>query len=403
MRTYRELFGVAEFGVLFSSVSLRYAGATMQGIALGTLVYAHTGSALLSALSMFGPSAAQVLGAATLLSFADRVRPRTTLVGVGTASTITTLALAVPGLPVGALLAIVFASGLVSAFGGGVQWGLLNEIVPADGYLLARSLFTMSSGVMQMAGFGLGGVLIASTSARTTLVIAAGLHTAATLLARLGLRERPPRASGRASVRATWRDNRLLWGERHRRCLYLAMWVPNGLIVGCEALFIPYSTRWSGLLLSASALGMLGGDLLVGRLLAPNGRRRLISPLRLLLATPYLLFALAMPIGVAAALVVIASVGYGSTLVLQEQLLARTPHDLSGHALGLQSSGMLTMQAVGAAIAGALARELPTGATITVLAAASTLVTLSLTPGLGARPASPRRSRAQARSTVRLG
>jgi predicted MFS family arabinose efflux permease len=317
-----------------------------------------------------------------LLSFADRVRPRATLVGVGTAFAMTTVALALPGLPVGALLAIVFVSGLVSAFGGGVQWGLLNEIVPSDGYLLARSLFTMSSGVTQMAGFGLGGLLVAATSARTALVIAAGLHAAAALLARLGLRERPPRASGRASVRATWHDNRLLWSERRRRSLYLAMWVPNGLIVGCEALFIPYSTRWSGLLLSASALGMLSGDLLVGRFLGPNGRGRLISPLRLLLATPYLLFALAMPIGAAAALVAIASIGYGSTLLLQERLLAVTPPELSGHALGLQSSGMLTMQAVGAAVAGALARQLPIGVTMTVLAVASTVVTLVLTPAL---------------------
>jgi hypothetical protein len=129
---------------------------------------------------------------------------------------------------------------------------------------------------------------------------------------------------------------------------------------------------------------MLSGDLLVGRFLGPNGRGRLISPLRLLLATPYLLFALAMPIGAAAALVAIASIGYGSTLLLQERLLAVTPPELSGHALGLQSSGMLTMQAVGAAVAGALARQLPIGVTMTVLAVASTVVTLVLTPALRA-------------------
>jgi len=384
VRTYRELFGLAEFGALFASVSLRYAGGTMQGIALGTLVYLRTGSPLLAALSMVGPSAAQVLGAATLLSFADRVRPRAALVGMGWAFAATTAALALPGLPVGALLLIVFVSGLVSAFGGGVQWGLLNQIVPRDGYVLARSLFTMASGVMQMVGFGLGGALVAATSARTTLVIAAALHGGSAVLARARLRDHPPRVSGRASVRATWRDNRLLWGESRRRYLYLAMWVPNGLIVGCEALFVPYSTRWAGLLLSSSALGMLGGDLLVGRFLTPARRRRLIEPLRLLLAGPYLLFGFALPVWVAAALVVLASVGYASTLLLQEQLLAVTPPELSGHALGLSSSGMLTMQAVGAVLAGALATQLPPGATMACLAVASTLVTLVLTPGLRA-------------------
>lgn len=382
MRTYRDLFGVSEFGALFSSVSLRYAGATMEGIALATLVYQRTGSALLSALSMFGPSAAQMLGAATLLSFADRVRPRACLALMGWAFAVATAALAIPGLPVGALLAIVFLAGLVSAFGGGVQWGLLNEIVPRDGYVLARSLFTMASGVMQMAGFGLGGALVAATSARTTLIFAAVLHAGSAVLVRVGLRDRAPRLSGRASVRATWRDNRLLWSEMRRRYLYLAMWVPNGLIVGCEALFVPFSTRWAGLLLSSSALGMLSGDLLVARFLTPRRRQRLIEPLRLLLAAPYLLFGLALPIGVAAGLVVIASVGYASTLLLQEQLLAVTPAELSGHALGLHSSGMLTMQAVGALLAGALASVLPPGATMACLAVASMFVTLALTPGL---------------------
>lgn len=382
MRTYRDLFGVPEFGALFTSVSLRYAGATMEGIALATLVYLRTGSALLSALSMFGPSAAQMLGAATLLSFADRVRPRACLAGMGWAFAATTAALATPGLPVGALLAIVFVAGLVSAFGGGVQWGLLNEIVPRDGYVLARSLFTMASGVMQMVGFGLGGALVAATSPRTTLMIAAVLHAGSAVLVRLGLRDRAPRVSGRASIRATWRDNRLLWSELRRRYLYLAMWVPNGLIVGCEALFVPYSTRWAGLLLSSSALGMLSGDVLVGRFLTPGRRQRLIEPLRILLAAPYLLFGFGLPIGVAAVLVVIAGVGYASTLLLQEQLLAVTPAELSGHALGLQSSGMLTMQAVGALLAGALAGVLPPGTTTACLAVASMLVTLALTPGL---------------------
>jgi predicted MFS family arabinose efflux permease len=158
--------------------------------------------------------------------------------------------------------------------------------------------------------------------------------------------------------------------------------VPNGLIVGCEALFVPYSTRWAGLLLSSSAVGMLSGDLVVGRFLVPGRRQRLIEPLRLLLAAPYLLFGFGLPIGVAAALVVIASAGYAATLLLQEQLLGATPVELSGHALGLYSSGMLTMQAVGAVLAGALASFLPPGATMACLAVASMLVTLALTPGL---------------------
>jgi hypothetical protein len=73
MLRYRDLRDVTEFVPLFSTVTVRYGAMTLQGIALGVLVYDRTGSPLLTALSMFGPSLAQVLGALTMLSLADRV------------------------------------------------------------------------------------------------------------------------------------------------------------------------------------------------------------------------------------------------------------------------------------------------------------------------------------------
>jgi hypothetical protein len=61
---------------------------------------------------------------------------------------------------------------------------------------------------------------------------------------------------------------------------------------------------------------------------------------------------------------------------LQQRLLAIVPDELSGHALGLHSAGMLTTQALAAALAGTLAQALPPAAVMTVLAAASVAVTL---------------------------
>jgi MFS family permease len=377
MRTYRELLGVAEFRALFGVACLRYVGATVTGIALGTLVYARTGSPLLSALSMFGPSAAQVLGAATLLSWADRVRPRAALVTIGGSYTAVALLLAVPW-SVGWLLAVALLSGLIGSVDGGIQWGLVREVVPANGYVLARSAFTVAAGFTQILGFGAGGVLVNVVGSRPTLLIAAGAFAASSLAARLGLRDRPRRAGDRASVRTTWRDNRRLLGTPERRALYLMMWVPNGLVVGCEALFIPYSPRWAGLLMCGAALGMLAGDLLVARVLRPAARSRFAAVLRLVLAAPYLPFALGLPLPVAVVAVAVASVGYAAGLLLQQRLLAIVPDELSGHTLGLHSAGMLTTQALAAALAGALAEVLPPATAMTVLAAASVAVTLAM-------------------------
>jgi MFS family permease len=386
MRTYRQVFRVAEFTPLFVATSVRTAAATMSGLALSTLVYARTGSALLSALSMFGASFAQVIAAATLLSVADRVRPRAAMVTIGVAFAVATLTLTIPACPVWLLLTIVLSTGLVSAAGSGVQWGLVNEILPEGGYILGRSMFNMSVGVMQIVGFAAGGTLVALASARGALLIAAALYLASAVLLRAGLSERPARAAGRPSIRETWAGNVLLWSSPARRDVYLAMWVPNGLIVGCEALFVPYAPRSAGALFVAAAIGMLAGDTALGRFVPTTWRRRLISPLRLLLAVPYLLFAAHLPTPIAVVAVCVASVGYGASLLLQDRLIALTPDDLRGHALGLHTSGMLTMQAVGATSAGLVAEHLSPASAMTILAIASVVTTVALTPRL-LRPA----------------
>jgi hypothetical protein len=378
MRTYRELFATNEFTALFATVSAQVAAQTVSGIALGTLVYGATGSPLLSALSMFGASFAQVIGAATLLSAADRLPPRAALTGLATFAALSTALLALPGLPVCGVLAVVLVQGLVASIGGGVRFGLLCEIVPAGGYLLGRSLLNMSVGAMQIVGFAGGGLLLAAASPSAVLLAGAALSLLAAVIARLGLSARRPRASGRASIRATWRGNRDLLSSPARRAVYLGLWVPNGLIVGCEALFVPYSPRAAGALFVATALGMLAGDALAGRVLPARWRRPLTSPVQLLLAVPFLAFAAGPPLWVAVGLAAVASVGYCGSLLLQDRLVALTPPDLRGHSLGLHSSGMFTMQAVGATIAGTVAQTMPPGHAMAVMAAASITVSLLL-------------------------
>jgi MFS family permease len=386
VKTYRELFRVPEFTPLFITASARYAASTMSGLALSTIVFTRTGSPLLSVLAMFGSSFAQLIGVATLLSTADRARPRPALTALGLGFTIATLALAAPGLPVSVLLGIELGSGLLNAATGGIQWGLMNEIVPDGGYILGRSIFNMTVGVMHILGYAAGGALVALISSRGALLSAAGLYLLSTAMARVGLSDRPPRILGRPSIRETWSGNKRLWSSPARRSVYLALWVPNGLIVGCEALFVPYDPHSAAILFVAAASGMLAADTALGRFLPVRWRPRLISPLRLLLAAPYVLFAAQPPIALALIAVTIASLGYGASLLLQERLLALTPPSSHGQALGLHNSGMLAMQAIGATLAGLVSEHTSPATAITIMAIASLLVTVALTPRLRVSP-----------------
>ena len=226
---------------------MQVAATTVTGLALGTLVYAATRSPLLSALSHVRPltrPADRRHGAAVGGRPAAAARRHR---GIALAFALGTAGQAIPGLPVWAIFAIAAGLGTIASLGGGVRYGLLNEILPAEGYLLGRSVLNMSVGIMQICGFAVGGVLVAILSPRGALLAGAVLYLIAAAIARLGLSRRAPRTAGRPSIAQTWRNNAQLWSCVPRRYVYLALWVPNGLIVGCESLFVPYAPRHAGL------------------------------------------------------------------------------------------------------------------------------------------------------------
>lgn len=244
--------------------------------------------------------------------------------------------------------------------------------------MLGRSVYNMLWGLTQMAGFATGGALLALLSPPTCLLLAAGLYVLSALVNRLGLTARPPRATGRPSVAATWRANALLWSSRPRRLTYLGLWVPNGLIVGSDSLYVSYAPQAAGTLYAFGALGMFAGDMAVGRLVPPAVRPRLATPLRLLLAVPYLFFVLRPGVALSAVAVTVASVGFAASLVLQERLMSLTPDDLTGQSLGLHGTGMAALQGIGAVLAGTLAQLTSPATAMTLMATASVIATLTL-------------------------
>ena len=378
MRSYRTLFRTPEFTPFLLSFAASAAALTIGGLALGTLVFRTTGSPFLSAVSMFGPQLAQLLGATFLLSGADRLPPRATLSGIGLVYAAGTAVLALPALPIWVVFVVLLVQGLVASLGGGVRGGLLNEILTKDGYVLGRSVYNMLWGLIQMAGFAAGGLLLTHFSARTCLLLAAVLYAASAVVTRLGLTARPPRSTGRPSVSATWRTNALLWASRPRRLTYLGLWIPNGLVVGSDSLYVSYAPSAAGTLYAFGALGMFVGDMAVGRLVPPAVRPRLATPLRLLLAVPYLFFFLRPGVALSAVAVTVAAVGFAASLVLQERLMSLTPDDLTGQALGLHATGVVAAQGVGATLAGSVAQLTSPADAMTLMALASLAVTLAL-------------------------
>ena len=386
MRTYRELLGVAEFRTLFVTQCLTMAAGATSGLALGTIVHAETGSAVLTGLSMFGGPLVALLASTFVLAASDTVRPRRALVVSAAVIGAADLVQALPGMPWPARFGLLAVVWLVLSTSAGAGVALMADLLPDDAFVLGRSTLNIAVGSMQVVAYGVGGLLLIALSPGQLFLVAAGCSALAALLLRTRLADRPARATGPV-VRRTREVNRALLGSRVLRPLYLSSWVPNGLIVGCEALYIPFAGQQAGYLLAATAAGMLTGDVVVGRFLPHHVRDRLVNPLRFLLAAPFLLFWFEPSIGVAMALGLVAAIGYADSLPLQERMVAHTPDDRLGQMLGLRGAGLRAGQALGALVAGTTADLLgvgpeAAGRAMALMAAASILVSVALVPGL---------------------
>ena len=387
--TYRSLFAIREFRVLFFDRCVVVISVAASGLALATITYQQTRSAVLSGLAMFGGPLVSLIVSQLLLASSDRVRPRVAMMSQTGAALVSDALQLVPGMPWQARFGLLAIPYVTYAMFAGTRWVLVREIVPEGSYILARSTMNLAEGGMQVAGYGIGGIALLWLSPRGLFAAAALADLVSLVIVRFGLRDRPARGGHGKVVRHTAAVNRRLLRSPVTRPLYLALWVPNGLVVGCESLFVPYGNTASGghgslagWLFASTAAGAMAGDLAVGRFVPPGWRDRFIGPLRLLLAAPYLLFFLNPPPMAAVTLGFLAATGYAASLPLQDRLIRHTDDAVQGQVLGLHMNGMMTWQAIGALIAGTAASFLPPPTAMGTMAAASTAVTLLLIPGL---------------------
>lgn len=388
MTTYRQVLAEPRFRLLFITRSLAIAADTLRILALSVLVFAVTGSPLLGAITYGIGFLPQVVGVTLFGALADRVRPRRLIVAGYALESATAAVLALAHLPIWAsLLLVAVVAGLTPVFGG-ASARLVAEVLTGDAYVLGRSLSSMSSSAAQLLGLAGGGVAVATLGARHALLVGAACHLMAAAAVRLRLPDldvpaaRPAR-SARSAFRQSLTGNRLLFRDPEVRLLMLAQWLPPAFVAGAESLIIAYASRRgfpagsAGFLLACLPVGMLAGDLVVGRFLRDATRERLVVPLVGVLGVPLLAIAADPPFAVTAALLAITGTGFAYGLGIQRRFLDALPEERRGQAFGLLSSGLMTLQGVGPAVFGALAEVTPIRYAM-ALAGAATVATAVL-------------------------
>ncbi|MDG4768387.1 MFS transporter [Solwaraspora sp. WMMD406] len=383
--TFRDLFAVAEFRVIFASYGIFMIGETVKMLALSVLVFERTGSPLLAALAYVAGFLPSVLGGMFLLAYADRWRPRAVMVGYDLIRVATVAVLALGVLPPGGALALVFVVGLASPVASAARTALLPDLLDGDRYVLGRALFTITAGATQVLGFAVGGALIGLLGPYGALWSTAVTCLISAALIRFGLTDRPARVAAVAgvvrpgAVRETWRVNRQLLADRPVRGLLLANWLPGSLLVGAEGVVVPYTGGdGAGVLFMAGAAGMLLGDLVVGRWVTPARREAATPWLALLLGLPMLAFVADLGLVVAAVLFGAATFGFSYHLGLARRFLDAVPAQRRGQAFGLSHMGMMTGQGLAAGAAGLVAEWVAPGLVMAGFGALSLVATLLL-------------------------
>ncbi|MGH3204001.1 MAG: MFS transporter [Streptosporangiaceae bacterium] len=396
--TYRSVFAIGEFRVLFATLLMFVLGFEFEILGLSVLVYAQTRSAFWTALAFSMGFAPQALGGALFTSLADRLPPRLVIsAGLLTRAAPGLVIGLWPALPVPAMLVLVAVAATATPVFTAANSAVLSDVLDGDRYVLGRSVFSLTGSATQIIGLGIGGAILAVLPARR-LLLAAGLSLlAAAVVARLGLRPRPARTDGRPArsdskagqpgrgiVRATMAGNLELLADRTVRGLLLAQWLPAWFVTGAESLIVPYAGSLgqppsaASPLLAATPAGMLLGDVVVGRFCRPAARQRLAFPLAALMGAPLLALAFRPPLPVTGTVLFACGFGFAYLLGVQQPFLDSLPDRLRGQAFGLNSTGMMTGQGLIPPVTGGLAAAAGAGPAMAVAGAVTILAALLL-------------------------
>jgi predicted MFS family arabinose efflux permease len=394
---YRDVLGTAEFRAIFAANIVSMLGNVVAAVALTVLVYQQTRSPALAASVMALSFLPYLIGGALLGAAADRLPARRVLVACDLACALLIGCMAIPGVPLPALLALLFAAGLLSPVYQGARSAVLPEVLPpGPRYVLGRALMRMVAQSAQIVGYGAGGLLLTILPPRGALAADALSFAASGLVLRFGLAARPVAATRRGSMaRDSLTGIREVLAHRPTRRLLLFSWLVPACLVAPEALAAPYAThigqpaRAAGFLLMGLPIGTVAADVIAARLLPSRLQRRIIVPAALLSFAPLAVFATTPGLAPAVGLLALAGLGTAWTAGTDGLLIDTAPSGLRNRALALAGAGIMFTQGAGFALWGAAGQYLPLTATIALAAAAGALAATFLRPQRPPKPSQP--------------
>ena len=412
---FRDVFAVPEFRALWLAQILSVGGDQLARVALTVLVYDRTTSPLLAAVTYAASFVPSFVGGVTLSALADRNPRRAVMIVCDLVRAAMVLVMAIPGVPIAALIVLLCAVTLVGAPFTSARAAVYPDVLPGDRYVLGTAVTLTTTQLAQVIGFAVGGTLVGLLGVGPSLVADAVTFAASALIVRLwtqwrpparprvreGRRPGPPRVRGpadappaapvtAAAASAGGRERReyglvagvrLVFGRPALRDPMLFGWLcafynaPEGIAVPL-ARSLGGGSLTVGLILAAEPFGAMLGSLAFSRLVAPPRRMRWLGPLATAASAVLVLFAF--DLGLLPVLAVLFAAGAFAAfqLAANAAFVAAAPPERRSEAFGLAQGGMSLGQGLLMVLAGAAVALWPPHLVIACFGAAGTVAAL---------------------------
>lgn len=377
------VLAVSEFRALWLAEAQSVFGDQLAKVALTILVFDRTNSALFAALVYALSYLSALAGGLGLSQLADRFPRRTLMVTSTLAQAVLVGLMAIPGMPIAVLCALVLGVGLAQAPALAAQNAVTREIFTDDElYLRSQDLRGITTNTLMLLGLAVGGILVVAIGTTWALSINAVTFLVSAVLIRRCLRNR--RAAG--SKEDGWFGAaRWVFGNSRMRVLLTLSWLV-GFVVIPEGLVAPLARELNasnaavGWLLAADPLGFVFGTYVLSRFVSARHRVRIVGVLATASCACLIVFALKPHVVFALVLLALAGAFGAYQITVSATFNTLVPNEIRGGAFGVIRAGLRVSQGIGVAIGGAVAEGIGSATmTIALAGAVGVLVAVPAT------------------------
>ncbi|MEV4509641.1 MFS transporter [Dactylosporangium sp. NPDC049525] len=367
----REVLTDREYLALFSASALSWFGDSAARAAVIALVYMRTGSPIASAAA-FAISYLPWLGIGAVLSaITERHSYRKIMILSDLIRMAIMTALAVfGGLPIGALIGLLFISALLSPPFDSARSALLPRVLRGERYVTALTLQRTAGQFALIAGYAVGAALTA-VDARYALLLNAASFGISALLVAVRVKERTPSltADKRSNLlRETAEGYTVVFRSPVMRSIALVVFcgvcfgvVPEGLAAAWSADLAGRSSAiYLGTIMVAAAVGFVAGSIVMTWLVKPQRRNAYIRPFALI--TPLALVPALFDLNIygVVAMTLVSGAALSGTLPATNALFVQVlPPAYRARAFGVMQSGVHLVQGGSILFTGWLASNHP--------------------------------------------